>query len=286
MERAIGGRAGRSGLTLLELVVVLTILVAVSGLIIPILGNFTHRANVASCTVNITEMDKIIQSFHALYAQYPDRFDNVANAIYNGSNTGYVLDGSQGDYKTASFVPQNLSSDDAKALVNAGITQLMTIQPNAMYKQGEWTPTAWPYGTDMLDNTGQPVVIPSNPVAAGLNVAYLTEFGKRLMGVPEGSHNQYVIFGLNKPCTLFRNMVSEPPYHFADTPTEDPATWYMCFAAVFMVERDYNGVQLPMEEARFMGSIAFHDFGLATADSHNKEWWERLKEERPLSSNS
>ena len=36
------------------------------------------------------------------------------------------------------------------------------------------------------------------------------------------------------------------------------------------------------DKAKYMGCVAYHDFGLSTAGMHTKEWWERLKSERPL----
>jgi hypothetical protein len=83
---------------------------------------------------------------------------------------------------------------------------------------------------------------------------------------------------MNVPCTLFRNTVEEVPYHFADTPSEDPATFYMAFGAVFQVT---DGQGDALEKATYKGTIAFHDFGLSTAGMHTMEWWERLKTEKP-----
>jgi hypothetical protein len=86
---------------------------------------------------------------------------------------------------------------------------------------------------------------------------------------------------------LFRNLAAEPSYHFADTPTEDPATYYMCLGLVFAVRIEVDGpndtrVAKVPEQAKYMGCVAYHDFGLSTAGMHTKEWWERLKNERPL----
>ena len=84
-------RKARRGLTLLELVVVLAILVAIGGLVVPLLGNYLHRANIASCAVNIPEMDKWIQTYTNLYAAYPDRMDNLCLAA--GGLASYVQTG-------------------------------------------------------------------------------------------------------------------------------------------------------------------------------------------------
>ena len=59
LGRVIAPRRGhpRSGLTLTELVVVLTILVALGGLIIPMLPNFLAKTHYAKCATTIPEMN-------------------------------------------------------------------------------------------------------------------------------------------------------------------------------------------------------------------------------------
>ena len=135
-------QTGRRGLTLLELVVVLAILVAIGGLVVPLLGNYLHRANIASCTVNIPEMDKWIQTYVNLYSSYPDRMDNLCVAA--GGLASYVQTGAGGDYG-ASFTAVDLTAGDAAALNDAGITTLCNIVEDA---GGDWNPTFWPYNND------------------------------------------------------------------------------------------------------------------------------------------
>jgi len=261
------GRVARQALTLLELVVVLAILVALGGLLVPLLGNYLHRANIASCTVNIPELDKWIQTYVNLYAEYPDRMDNLC---VDDALATYVQAGEyEGATPAASFAPAALSAGDASALTEAGITTLCNIVENA---GGDWNPTFWPYGASRA------TAPTTTAVDEDVNVATLNATGINLMGLPSTGSYKYVIFGLNTPCTLFRNIAQEAPYHFADTPKEDPATFYMAFAAVFMV-RGADGAAL--EKAKYMGAVAFHDFGLSTAGMHTQEWWSRLKDERP-----
>lgn len=192
----------------------------------------------------------------------------------------YVLTGQP----SPSFSAGSLTDAEAAALTSYGLTQVATLVENA---GGDWKPTFWPYGASQ---TTDPTL---TAVTSSLSVAVLTKTGAQYMGLPTGANGvpsgdtttgnyKYVIFGMNKPCTLFRTAASEPPYHFADTPTEDPAMFYMPFAAVYMVTRDFNGSAKTLSRPRFMGSIAFHDFGLATGASHTKEWWDQLKDDRPL----
>lgn len=272
----------RRGLTLLELVVVLTILVAIGALLVPMLPNMVHRSNIASCVVNIAEMDKLMQTYFNTFSSYPDKLDNLC--VTAGTLPGYVAKGeltADGGYGY-SFEPRELEDAEAESLKEAGITQVCPIseQPDPV---GDWKPTFWPY-SNSLTTPPTPVGVDS----ADLKVATLTAAGAKLMGLPYSTNYKYVIFGVNTPCTLFRNLAAEPAYHFADTPKEDPATYYMCLGVVFAVKvevTDADGTtksaKVP-DQAKYMGCVAFHDFGLSTAGMHTKEWWERLKSERPL----
>ena len=265
----------RTALTLMELVVVLAVVVALTGIVVAIIPNMIHRANIASCTATISEMDKIIQTYEGLYSEIPNKFDNL---VIGNDLASFVLPGSVGG---PSFSAGTLTTAEAASLSNWGLTDVANLSENPN-TGGDWRPTFWPYS----DSQQTPITFA--PVNASLKIAVLTKVGADYMGLPTGGaagpttgNYKYVIFGMNKPCTLFRNVANEPPFHFADTKTEDPATFYMPFAVVYMVSRDYNGAQKTMSKARYMGTVAFHDFGLATSGSHTKEWWDQLKDERP-----
>ena len=253
----------RRGLTLLELVVVLTILVAISAILIPLLPNFIHRSNIASCVVNITELDKMVQTYSNLYAEFPDKLDNPIDAT-TGNPMTYVQLGSDEDYGVC-YEGHALTAEEAEALQEAGITTLVDLVEDA---GGDWNPTFWPYSDSL---TTPPA---TREVDEDVSVMVLTTEGEQLTGLD--TDGTYAVFGLNVPCTLFRRLASEPVYHFADTPKEDPATYYMAFAIVFQI----GNAEGALGEAVYKGAIAFHDFGPSTAGMHTKEWWNRMKDER------
>jgi Tfp pilus assembly protein PilE len=262
-----GDARARRGLTHLELVVVLAILVAIGGILVPLLPNFVHRSNIASCVVNIPEIDKMVQTYHNLYAAYPDRLDNLVEPT-SGDPLSYVALGTVEDYGIC-YETHSLTAGEAAALEESGVTTLMNLieDPGT---DGDWNPTFWPYSDDLTDDPT------STAVADGTNVLKLTPEGAELMGLPGSDTSTYVVFGLNVPCTMFRKLAAEPAYHFADTPAEDPATYYMAFGVVFQV----GNADGALGEAVYRGCLAFHDFGPSTAGMHTREWWGRMKDER------
>ena len=75
VDYALEGNSIRHGLTLLELVVVLAILAALAGVLVPLLPNLVHRATVSTCTTNLAEISKLVQTYQSLNTSlYPDKW--------------------------------------------------------------------------------------------------------------------------------------------------------------------------------------------------------------------
>ena len=131
-------------MTLLELVVVLAILAALAGIVVPLLPNLVHRATVATCTTNLAEIGKLVQTYQSLNsAFYPDKMDGLAGTASDGL-ASYVLNGSLATPDNTWFTGGTLQTGEGTALNNAGITQTATLieQPTPV---GDWAPTFWPY---------------------------------------------------------------------------------------------------------------------------------------------
>jgi hypothetical protein len=205
----------------------------------------------------------MVQTYFNMYAVYPDNVDNLVDGT-SGDPLSYVQVGSVDDYGICYDGHALLAGEDL-ALLEAGITTLVDLVEDA---GGDWNPTFWPYNDNL---TTAPT---TRAVAEGENVLALTTEGEQLLGLDTAG--TYVVFGLNVPCSLFRRLAAEPAYHFADTPAEDPATFYMAFAVVYQISSGTG----PLGEAIYKGALAFHDFGPSTAGMHTKEWWSRARDER------
>jgi len=67
----------RKGLTMIELVVVLTILVALAGIVVPLLPSMVSHAHTAAHATNVVEIDKIVEAYNMLNHGYPDNLDSL-----------------------------------------------------------------------------------------------------------------------------------------------------------------------------------------------------------------
>src|SRR5262245_29592790 len=106
----------RAGLTLMELVVVMTILIALAAILVPLFPNLLRRAHKATDATQTSELAKALQSYQALYVSYPDEFD----LLTDGSAFPAYLPADGGTFGGAATATA-LTTDEAKALGRVGV---------------------------------------------------------------------------------------------------------------------------------------------------------------------
>ncbi|MDG1873195.1 MAG: hypothetical protein P8J27_04750 [Mariniblastus sp.] len=205
--------SNRSGLSLLELLVVLTILIALGGIVVSTLPGMLRRTQVATAAANIPEIDATIRRNATLtQGQIGNRFDS----LISGSAS---LDGGIPDYIGGSeiFMAASLSASETQALQSIGITELVPAIAetlNATFGSHDQLPVQ--IGTDT-----RVCVLESE---AALQI--LLE-GWNFEPVEE---SKYLVFGLGEQCTLVgagpKATFSEPPVHFSDDRDQSPEEMY------------------------------------------------------------
>jgi len=68
-------RQFRKGLTLMELVVVMFILMALAAIMVPLFPSLIERAHRSSQATNASEITKAVQLFQSINGNYPDGYD-------------------------------------------------------------------------------------------------------------------------------------------------------------------------------------------------------------------
>lgn len=119
-------RRARAGFTLIELVVVLAILAAVSALLVPQLDFLKRTADKTNGAANITQTMSNIQVFRTLKGVYPDKFDSLIDD--GGTSMTVVLP------KQSKYTESTLSADEAASLTKIGITTLMDHDTTVAYR--------------------------------------------------------------------------------------------------------------------------------------------------------
>ncbi|MEM8713499.1 MAG: type II secretion system protein [Planctomycetota bacterium] len=250
----------RAGLTLIELVVVLTILVALGSLLVPVIGNALTRSHVATCASNIPETTKLL-SLAALSGNYGDGWttgvyeadDTAVNNSATSLGAGFGGAGGAGG-----LAPQPLTADDVAALQGIGMTNV--------FDHG--VPTATGY--DPTFETG----LTTETIAIGTQVLTLDAAGAAAAYLPAAAAGQkYIWLGIDRTWSLLGTLTPEPPVHFGDTEGFLPQQVYSRFGAIFRLEGD---------SAQFM-RVSYNLEGEAdsweTADNHIGIHWNEVASE-------
>jgi prepilin-type N-terminal cleavage/methylation domain-containing protein len=291
-------RTHRAGLTLIELVVVMAVLVALAGIIIPILPGIIGRAETSARATNSSEIYKWIQNYEATTSQYPYDWDSLidvntsAIASYVGGGTG----------TTAPLVLLTLTSGQAAALTGGGI--------GYMQQMGDITNTtlstaAGGNGYDAYSDTFNPYQFPDRSqnrtaIASGVSVVSLSPTGQWQLGLADNATvtttyngtpgfvgtGVYVVFGLGRRCSLIGTGAADAPVNFYDKFSLDPSPTgsYARYGVVFQVSGLSGLTNAPVSAA---GTTAISDFGrcklvkvfrfggtLTTGDDAIKSYWD------------
>jgi prepilin-type N-terminal cleavage/methylation domain-containing protein len=243
--------ASRRGLTLLELVVVLLILTALAGLLVPVLANMTTRTHGAAGAANVAEIAKAVQTHEALYNEYPAFFDSLIDdageVVVDETNT-YLADIDLG--------ADPLGARIADALLRVGIDG--SYQHLAASTNKTFEPYADP-----------PVFVAITDAPAGQVVTLtpdaITQLGLAPLSLdPTEGVQAYVAFGLGALSNMVGRSMIEAPVHFPES-GESPVEEYSRFILVYAVPA--NG------PARLASVAAGHEEGLSGMNSHLAEYY-------------
>jgi prepilin-type N-terminal cleavage/methylation domain-containing protein len=264
----------RRGLTLLELVIVLTIIVAIAGVAVAMFPRLLTRAHVASCSANIPELLKAIQMYEAVSLDgYPDRVDTLC---VGGALAAYLPN-------LADISAGNLEEDEVDALHAAGMVEVTTMiaRPGGA---SDWHASFWPY----ID--GAPGIV---TLDESTSVAFLDPVAAQRLGLASEGDERYVVFGLGSLCKMFGRTMNEAPVHFSDAMDGNPNDRYMRFVAIYQVGGRRIDTSDPgydpadpgtwvyeyntLPRARLRAVAAIHPGGLEGLAGHVQEYWQEVE---------
>ncbi|HEY5315073.1 MAG TPA: prepilin-type N-terminal cleavage/methylation domain-containing protein [Pirellulales bacterium] len=279
---------GRRGLTLIELVVVLMIVVALAGVLIPMLPSMLTRAHVGGHTTNVVELDKLVDAYQAMNNAFPDNWD----ALTDGSSminymAGGVLDpisvpatywssggtGSATNQAGGVFTQSSASASELTALQAAGIVHVYPLLSSAggsPWDGGVFDPTFDNYstapGTPTTISTSTALVF-IDPTANGVAYKFIQN------QYPNWSTSaRYVALGIGERCTLIGKWAPTPPVHFSDTQDATPEYSYARYVAIFKVSDPSAPGGINM--AQFIGTAAIHSVGPTNLSSEFQNWYQ------------
>lgn len=246
----------RRGLTLMELVVVMVILAALAGILLPLLPGMVTRAHTSTSATNVGEVAKAIQTHQAVYLSYPNNLDSLVDV--SGNLVAYLPGAVGGDLTTVA-----LTDDTVDVLDHAGITTMAQMVATPAAPIGDFSPTFYPYGTVST------VTPTSTTLATGTTIASLVgTSANRLFGAPIGA--TYAVFGLGGRSSMQGKSLQEAPVHFSDASSSAPNLAYSRYGIVFQLTDNAGD---PLDAARMIGICAFHGDSVVSLNDHLAEYW-------------
>lgn len=261
----------RSGLTLMELIVVLAILIALAAILIPLFPGLMGRAERASRATNSQEIYKTIQTYQAMYSRYPNDWD----ALTDGTTTPlpYVF-GFTGS--TPPMTITALTASQTNALTGSGINRLQLMAPTITGADVTFSPYQ-----NQSDRNGAVIDLRTNTTP---NVVTLTPAGQFLLNLSDNastSTGTYVVVGLGKRCSLIGVGASEAPVNYFDDASKSPDTRYSRYGAIFQVSGSAfpgGGSATPtiidFGHAKLVRVVRFgSSSGVGTGDEAIRDYW-------------
>lgn len=231
----------RRGLTLIELVVVLVILIALAGLLVPAATGLIARTHTAAGASNIKEVDKIIQTYQTANRRLPSGLDNLLDELGTGLDP---------NLRTDAFTLATLPIAHRESLEHAGIetvAQRVSNAGSATYFIGDPVD---------VDDFASAATISDVDVDAifGAGTAARYEFGV---------DDLFVALGVGNSSTLIPNWMRDAPVHFSQEYTPDTA--YLRYVVILAVYADES-------PAKLVGVGAIHHDEIEGLRQHMQEF--------------
>ncbi len=225
-----------NGLTLLELLVVITILIAISGIVVATLPGLLNRTSTATDVANISQIDATVKRHMVLrQGRVGDRFDSL---LVGEGRSGQVADYVGG---SENFAVIDLKQADIVALNAIGITELI--------------PAASETNNATFDShLAEPVELSTRSRVCSINPDVAEQLMYDIWNIKPEDQKTYLIFGIGSRCSLVGGAsdatFGEAPVHFSDDALSNPKTMYSRYLIV--VELDQNSGDT--SRARYIGT--------------------------------
>ncbi len=227
------------GFTLLELVVVVAVLVILAGTLLPKFDLFKLKANKGVAASNMTDVSRIIQTYYAQNAMYPDNWDSLLtggatpdiwtaakNTPASGTDDNQLEPQLVGGPPTAAsphklVAGTALVAGEARSLARIGITNVLDVDLTAA-------------GTAPNERFTIPRSVATGTVLAALSTTDGDAIAITNHIYPNGqpANKRLVVLGFGSHNTSIGNLVQEVPFY----PNTDVTKYYSRFLAIFEVD--------------------------------------------------
>lgn len=227
-RRRLATRAPRAGLTLLELVVVLAILVVLAGMLVPIISGLGYQTNAATNATVVDEVTRSVRTYHARFDTQPDRWDSLltsAGTLFSKLHPGLVGGTPSDSARTIASAALDLDAQQAESLRLAGI--------NTLYDSDDSQAANAPNTTRarVVAGGGKVVLLSKTSAGAARILQDATAVGQSHASYHV--NNEFVLLGLGGDSALRGTVATEVPL----IQSADPLHNYARVICIYMIPR-------------------------------------------------
>ncbi len=244
-------KRGAQGLTLIELVVVLAILVALVGLVLAFFPGLLSKASKSTSASSIQDVARAVQINYTQSLSYGTGYDSLLDS------TGASQFAKLPNAVIAQITPTLFGATDVTALASLGVTSyryMLNVANDATFAVSSPTLTT-------ISTTVKGALLTDTTVQTAVRGNY----------TPVGTAAYYV-FGLGKGSSIVGtgNILNDAPVRAGSNANENPTTSYQRYGLVFLV--DDSGAA-GARNARFLGACAFASTGITTAEGNLQQYY-------------
>lgn len=230
----------RRGLTLIELVVVVAVLVVLGGLIVQNLPNLMKRTHLAKCSDTISALNNVWNQSYASNLRYPDVYDSLL------ASGGSAVDVRLTPGLTSQLTTAALTTTDIAALRTVGVTRVVDLQSTSAGASVTYDAAPLNATARVLAGGGNVAQLNLSAHEAAGNILQLK---RHLVRQGDGStfdnrtNVRYLVFGIGPNCSAVGSgkRIQEAPVHFAADDSINPASTYQRYLVVLSLATDAQG---------------------------------------------
>lgn len=281
MKYTENSKATQSGMTLIELSVVLLVMVGLAGVAVPYVAGMADKAHDSTTGSTIAQLNQTIASFRGNHNALPDRLETLVDA----SGTLYSKLMSQENYAGKTFGnPIALGDNGLLSLKKAGMTHVLENlaspgQGNATFGSTSHSAVALSATTKVapvarLGWGDAPTVADQLAYALGGNASNYPNTVDSAATVA-GACYTYIGMGIGDDNEMVGTSMQSAPILFMPNGDMNPEKKYARFIAIFKVHtRTAFDQTCPdtVQPASFVGTVASQDFGALVGSAANQQW--------------
>lgn len=269
-------KATQSGMTLIELSVVLLVMVGLAGVAVPYVAGMADKAHDSTTGSSIAQLNQTIAGFRGNHNALPEKLETLVDST--GTMISLISDKNYQSGGVGLFVSHALTDEEALSLRKAGMGSVLQNVADAAVANGNRTfgSTGWMDTTTNVATGVKVAEVSSTTIWGGLSVpAHLAyALGGNADSYDTTCYN-YIGMGIGDKNEMVGTAMQSAPVLFVPNGDFNPEKAYARYIAIFKIQKSTvtaDGCADQVQPASFIGAVADMDFGALVGSAASQQW--------------